>query len=128
MTVPTATITLTRGEDSVELNTPPPGYEFQSEEVQALGQTAAGAWYVYDKGITDRRLRMPLLLPLTQRDGLLTFVRTHLNGGVNTFTLTDHYAENHVTCRLLNPTLPFRKTRGALYEVTLEVHTEDDVN
>jgi len=128
MTVPTSTITLTYdpggpGEASVTLASPPPGYQMGHERAQALGRTADGTPYVYDRETTIYSLTLPVVLTKTQRDNLDTFVTSTVKGALNTFRLVDHLGNTLNSCRFTEPSLMYVKTKSAQYRVTLRIQT-----
>ena len=127
MTIPTPTVTLTQDGNDVVLSSPPPGYNFQPDLAQTVGRTAAGNWYVYDKNVEARILILPLVINDTEKTNLIAFIRTNLDGAVNTFTYTDHLGVAHTGCRLRNPSPRYDKTPGQQWRVTLEIITTDDV-
>ncbi len=126
MTVPAATMTFSVGEDSVSVPAPMAGYQGTHERAQAVGKSATGVVYVYDKDVTSRAARPVLRLTKTQRDNLITWFDTHAQGALNTFTWVDHLGATHSTCRLRSP-IAWRKTAGGVFEVQLDIITADDV-
>jgi len=128
MTLPTATITLTydpggAGESALTLAAPGSGYAPSEERAQALGRTADGTYYAYDRETQTHRLRLDLVLTNTQRGNLVTWFQTKVKGALYTFTLQDHLGNTFLACRLVQTTLPFTKTPGGRYCVTLEIVT-----
>jgi len=123
MTVPTATITFDCDGTVLTLPAPVPGYATESRRAQTIGQTAAGADYVYDKGYSLPHVELTVELSATQRANLETFFNSTTVGGVNTFTYTDHYGTAHASCRFLEPTLKFTKLPSARYRCKLKLRT-----
>ena len=123
-----ATMALARGAESVTLPAPAPGYDVGHRMAQAVGQTAAGDYYVYDKELTDRAVRLVLELTPAQKAALIAFVTDTLVGSVNTFTWTDHQGADHDDCRLRSADLAFRKLRSNRFRVVLEIVTAGDVS
>jgi len=114
-------VTFARGEDTIDLSPPPPGYSHAKERAQAIGETAAGTWYVYDKEVDNRILNLSLVLTLAEKDALETFFDSTVVASLNTFTYTDHLGVAHTSCRLRNPRLEWTKTPGGRYRVDLEI-------
>jgi hypothetical protein len=109
------------------LNPPKPEYSFARERAQAVGRDASGGFWVYDKNVLTRILRVTLELTAAQKDTLESFFDDTLKGCLNTFTYVDHLSGGigyagvtHSSCRLKEPTLAWAKTRGGLYRAELE--------
>ena len=129
MAVPAATITFVYGATTVTLPSPAPGYQVKQARAQAIGQTAAGADYVYDKGYSTYELQLTIPhMSDTQKDALDSFFKTTVIGGVNAFTYTDHFSTAHSNCRFLDPQLQFRKERSGRYTVALRLRVTSAVD
>lgn len=121
MSKPTsATVTFAVGANTVTMPAPEPGYTFEVVKAQAVGQTAAGADFVYDKGYTVYSATLTFRCTLTQMDAFTTWFNTHADGAVNTFTYTDHFSTPYTTCRFLSATVRWAKTSAGQYTTTLE--------
>lgn len=106
--------------NSVTLPSPTPGHDHEVEAVQALGETAAGDVYVYDKSFTRRFLRLRFRLTKAQRDALVAWYGTHAQGALNTCSYRDHHGITHTGCRVTRP-LAFQRTAGGRYEIEIEL-------
>ena len=126
--MPGATITFTRDAVTVNLPAPVPGYVPEHEVVQAVGRTAAGEYYVYDKGVTSRAVKLTIELTASQKVELLAFIDNAIEGCVNTFTYTDHLGVSHSDCRLRNAAIAITKLRSNRFRAELEITTTDDVD
>ena len=84
-------VTFQSGETQVTLRDP----EFENTEAaspkQALGRTASGAVYVYDKGVEVRTMSLEFrCLDNDEKDDLEDFHRSTVEGAYTTFSFTDH--------------------------------------
>ena len=122
-----ATITLTKDATSITVSAPPPGRDMPIERAQVIGQTAAGADYVYDKSYTLRELVLPVRLPESEWSQLYDFWLTTCVAGLNTFTLLDHFGVTHSNCRFLDNKLPDHKTAGQMHEATIRIRVGERV-
>lgn len=130
MAVPTATVTFVydpggAGETTLTLPSPEPAYRPEVQRAQARGQNAAGEPYVYDKAVTNRFLDVTFLLTAAQKNSLISFFTTTVQGAVNTFTYTDHLSTAHAGCRLWGD-LDFQKTRANMFRITVRLRTTTD--
>jgi len=122
-----ATIQLAVNGNSVTLPAPVPGYTPNHERAQAIGQSAAGDYYVYDKAVTQRSIRFTVEATLAQKTAFLSWYDTHAEGALNTFTFTDHYGTAHSDCRFgEQPSIS--KLPSARYTIELFVITTDDTD
>lgn len=122
------TITFQCGAATITLPAPMPEYGMAHERAQAHGQTAAAEWYHYDKAVTTRTATITLRLTSAEKANLETFFRVNLQGGLVTFIWTDHVGGWHPGCFIVEPALKFTKTRGARYDVALQIVTPDLVD
>jgi len=122
---PTITLDYDSG-NTVTLSSPGPDYEFEPKMEQAVGQTAAGAWYVYDKAVENRTLVLTLRITDAEKLALETWVRDQAKTSVNTFTLINHKRKTHTGCRLTAP-VAYRRTPGGRWSITLRIATTNDV-
>jgi hypothetical protein len=121
------TITLERGATSITLTAPEPGYAQELQRAQAMAQDATGEHWVYDKGVTTRKVIYVVTLTAAQRQDLDDFFHATVIGGYNTFTLTDHHGTAHSNCRFATTRLQYTKTDGARWIVELPIVVEEDV-
>ena len=129
MAVPSATITLAIDGTTVTLPSPGPNYEAVHQRAQAIGQTAAGADYVYDKAFSIYELVLPLdHLTATQKNDLDAFYKNKAIGGVNAFTYTDHLGTAHAGCRFLDSRLAFKKTQAGRFSIVLRFRVTSAVD
>ena len=116
-------ITLQKDAASVSLPGPVPGYKARARKRQAIGRTAAGALYVYDKGIETYEIT-PVFESLTnaQKAALVSFCGTTVNGSQKTFTYTDENGAAF-TARFLDSFIEFMKVAHDCWDVcfTLEL-------
>ena len=125
MTLNTTT-TLVRGATTLTLPIPMPGYTPAHTRAQAIGETADGTLYVYDKTVTHRVLTISWELSTAQKDAWLTFFDSTIVGCSNTFTYTDHLGVAHANCRLRDPEPRLEKLPSNRFRLTLEIHTTTD--
>jgi len=123
VTVPTATVTFAIGATTVTLPAPLPGYKSEYERAQSIGQTAAGADFVYDKDYGTYQAELVFEITAAQKSTLDTFFASTAVGGVNAFTYTDHYGTAHASCRFLDPKLVCAKLASARYRVSMRIRT-----
>jgi len=117
-------VTFVLGETSVTLPDPAPGYPVRSERRQAVGRTAGGQVYVYDKGVTTTEAILPFeSLTDAEKAALAAFFADEAEGAANTFTYTDSHAAAH-TARFLDPSLDFVKVAGGVWDVRVRLELE----
>ena len=126
--MPTPTVTLACDGQSVVLPAPMPQYELEHERVQAVGQTASGERYFYDKGVVNRAVALVFEVTAADKAAFLSFVDSVLRGGLNEFTYTDHLGGVHAGCRLRSPSPQIRKLRSSRFRIRIEFITTDDVD
>ena len=127
MTKPNATVTFNYSGNTATLPAPTPGYALNRERTQTRVQNASGAWFVYDKAITNRTVTLTFVMTATQKTAFETWYSTHAKGSYNTFTFTDHIRETH-TARILNESLEFTKTVGAQYQLELTMYLSNEMS
>ncbi|MBW1779320.1 MAG: hypothetical protein JRL30_01145 [Deltaproteobacteria bacterium] len=105
----------------ITLPGPFPGSTMITKKRQALGETAGGVTYSYDKGVTkyEAVLRFDTLSD-TQKNTLETFFNTTVTGVNTTWTYTDTGAVEY-TARFLDPELPFEKQAKNLWSVSVRL-------
>ena len=114
-------------ETTVTLPAPMRGYEQRQERSQAVGQTADGTHYIYDKETVTRYLTLTLRCDRTQKNALDNFFENTVKGALNTFKYVDHYGESHTSCRFAEPKLTWTKTAGRLHETTFDLVVNESV-
>jgi len=98
---------------------PIPGSTMQTILHQAVGLTAGGTRYAYDKGVTLYRAELRFTtLSATNREALDTFFRTTVTGTTTTWTYTDT-GGNTYTARFLNTELAFAKVAPEIWSVNI---------
>ena len=120
-----ATVTFVKDATTVTLPAPSPGSTMREVKHQALGLTAGGVRYAYDKGVDRYETDLEFQgLDASEKAALQSFFHTTVDGVVNTFTYTDSNGTGR-TARFLDPTLEFRKLAVNVWDVTvrLEVST-----
>ena len=84
-------VTFQSGVESVTLRDPEYVNSESASPHQALGRTAAGDVYVYDKGVEVRTMTFEFrYLDNTEKEDLEEFHRTTVKGAYQEFSLTDH--------------------------------------
>lgn len=96
------------------------GYARSKERFQPKGMSDGGDVYSYHHGSRDGRTLEWSALPATDMTNLLTFMDS-VNGGANTFQLTDYDASTH-QARVTNfEQFSYIKQDASLYDVTIEI-------
>ena len=114
-------ITLASGEAAVTLPDPQPGYPARAVQRQAIGRTAGGSVYVYDKGVETFEVELPLeSLTDEEKGALMNFFDTLAKGCLETFTYTDSNGSAR-TARFLEPGLSFVKVAANVWDVRLHM-------
>ena len=117
-------VTFVLGETTVALPDPAPGYPVRSERRQAVGRTAGGQVYVYDKGVTTTEAILPFeSLTDAEKTALAAFFADEAEAAANTFTYTDSHAAAH-TARFLDSRLDFVKVAGGVWDVRVRLELE----
>ena len=99
----------TSGETVVTLRSPEVNNQQPFRKRQAVGRTAGGTFFSYDKGIDITRMALSFTeLTETMKDDLESFFDTTVEGTTNTFTYTDHDGDDW-TARFLNTELTWRE-------------------
>ena len=118
------TITLAKGESSVTLPAPPPGWRALVERRQAMARSMDGTVHVYDHGLSFFPARVPLcLLSNAQKSSLEGFFRATVEGMRESFTYTDADGGEY-TARFIEPRLAFAKTADDLWDVELPLELD----
>ena len=115
------TVTFVSGATTVTLPAPSPGASMDAVKHQALGLTAGGTRYAYDKGVDRYEVELVFVsLTDSQKEDLQSFFHTTVDGVTNTWTYTDS-AGNSFTARFLNPTLSFTQVARRVWDVTMKL-------
>lgn len=115
------TVTLASGATSITLPAPSGTIEAPARKRQAIGRTAGGTVYAYDKGVDTYEVTVNLQsLTNTEKTNLESFFDTTVNGAVNTWTYTDENG-NDYTARFLEPQLSFEKIAGGIWDIDLRL-------
>ena len=117
-------VTFEKGETTVALPDPAPGYPVEAARRQTLGRTAGGTVYVYDKGQTRyaATLRFESLTDV-QKNALASFFTTTTQGARETFTYADSNGTEY-TARFLEETLEFLKVAGGVWDARLTLQLD----
>ena len=99
----------------------PGSREFQ--RVQIEGRTDGDQAYVYDKGGEARIFALAFRIGETDKDNLLSFIRTTVVYGRETFTYNDEDAGAH-TVRYVGGTLHTEEIAPAVFDVSLVLREE----
>jgi len=119
-------ISFVRGAEAVELPDPLPGQPASLLRHQAVGRTAAGAVYVYDKGVTRRELVLRFgSLSAAQRTALEGFFDTVAQGARNSFTYTDVHGDAF-TARFLDSSLAFVKVADDVWTLVIRLELDSE--
>ena len=118
-----ATVKFSRSGTDVVVAAPQVGSGRQQEKAQALGQTASGTYYAYDKGHTTYRATLDFELTETQKDALMTFFNTTTTGVVNVFDYVDQKGVLYSSCRLADTTLDITKLASQRWRIALTMLT-----
>ena len=114
-------ITLQKGATTVALPDPLPGYPVRAIQRQAVGRTAGGTVYVYDKGVETYEVELPFeSLSNSEKSDLASFFDNEAQGCLQTFTYTDSNGAER-TARFLNPRLAFVKVAANVWDVRLRL-------
>ena len=119
----TLTVTFAKGAESVTLPAPEPGSRMRLVKHQGLGLTAGGTRYAYDKGVTRYEADLDFRsLTTAQKESLVNFFDTEIEGAKETFTYTDSESTAY-TARLLTSALMVVKVAAGVWDVvaTLEL-------
>lgn len=117
-------IILQNGEDIVTLPDPLPGYPVRAVRRQAVGRTAGGSVYVYDKGVDTFDVELPFeSLTDVEKAALSDFFDTVVEGCLQTFTYTDSNAVSR-TARFMTPRLDFVKVSSNVWDVRLHLELD----
>lgn len=114
-----ATVTLSRGAETLVIPAPRPGYSVAVERAQGMGQSAAGNWYVYDKEVVTYTASLQFELSATQKASAVTFFNNSVLAALNTFTFVDHHNTTHNNARLQQGSLRFEKSRAQRFVMSL---------
>ena len=118
-------ITLLNGADLLTLPDPIPGYPVRAVRRQAVGRTAGGSVYVYDKGVDTFEVELPFeSLTDEEKDALSDFFDSVAEGCLQTFTYTDSNGAAH-TARFITPKLDFTKVAAGVWDVRCHLELDD---
>lgn len=94
----------------VEIQNPSRSNIHKIKKFQALGRTAGGQIYAYDKGPTSKRLELEFLeLRQSEKDALESFYDTTVDGVITNFEYTDHFGTTW-NAKFLETELNFEET------------------
>jgi hypothetical protein len=117
-------VTFVRGETTVTLPDPTPGGAVRRERRQAVGRTAGGTVFVYEKGAAtlQAELKFELLTDL-EKEALQGFFDSEACGAKNTFTYTDS-AGTAWTARFVEAALRLVKVCGNVWDAGVVMELE----
>ena len=116
--------TFIKGGTTVTLPSPVPGSRALERKHQAVGRTAGGTVYAYDKGVATYEVQLTFeSLTDSEKSDLQSFFHTTVNGAVETFTYTDS-SSNNFTARMIEGTLAFRKVAANVWDVSLTLEID----
>ena len=114
-------VTFTRGQTTVQLPDPSPGYPVRALKRQVLGRTAGGTVYAYDKGVDTFEAELPFdSLTDAEKAALADFFDSAAEGGLQTFTYADSNGADR-TARFLETRLSFIKVSANVWDVHLRL-------
>ena len=114
-------VTFVLGETNVELPDPSPGYPVRAIQRQAVGRSAGGTLYVYDKGVETYEVEITFeSLTDSEKSALQGFFDNDTEGCLNTFTYTDSNGTAR-TARFLEPRLEFIKISAGVWDVRIRL-------
>jgi len=112
---------LTKNATVVTLPSPAQDYPLSQTKRQAMGRSAGGTVYAYDKGLSTFEVELTIEnLTSTDRSNLQSFFSTTVNGVTATWTLTDSSGGTY-TARFLDPVLQFEEHIRDNYRVRLRL-------
>ena len=110
---------------TITLPDPVPGSPVRRVGRQALGRTAAGKAYAYEKGPASHEVELRLeSLTNAEKDALAAFIADTCQGCLRPFTYTDSAGVARAA-RLLNPQLEFTKVCANVWDVRLHLELSD---
>ena len=110
-------VSLQRQTTTVTLPDPLPGYPVRAAHRQAVGRTAGGAVYVYDKGVKTFEVELHFeSLSQSEKEALAAFFKDTAEGCLQTFTYSDSNGTAR-TARFLEPRLEFTKVAPSVWDV-----------
>jgi len=113
--------TFQKGETTVTLCNPIPGYASREVKRQLLGRSAGGTVYTYDKGVDTYEVELVFeSLTNQEKADLQSFFDVTVDGVCQTFTYTDS-AGNDYTARFLSAHLDFVKVANDVWDVALRL-------
>ena len=113
--------TFTRDATTISLPDPSPGYPVRARRRQAVGRTAGGTVYVYDKGVKTYEAELPFeSLTATEKSDLVGFFEDTCQGGLQTFTYTDSNGTQRAA-RFIEPQLAFVKVAANVWDVGIRL-------
>ena len=100
---------------------PTPGYPVRMRHLQAVGLTAGGVRYAYEKGVTLYEVELSFeTLSDSDKDNLDTFFGTTIGGASKTWTYTDT-SGNTYTARFLDDSLEWTKVAQGVWSVNVRL-------
>jgi len=104
---------------------PVPGSIVRQTKRQAVGRTAGGALYTYDKGVSAWGATLTFeSLSDEEKSDLVSFFHDVANGVMNSFTYTDSTG-HEFTARFASPDITLRKVAQNVWDVTVELELDD---
>lgn len=117
-------VSFAKGETTVILPGPNPGYRSSAIKRQVLGRSAGGTLYTYDKGVTTFEVSLSFeSLTNAEKEALCSFFHITVGGVTTSFTYTDSNG-NSYEARFLEPELAFRKVAENVWDVTVRLELE----
>ena len=112
-------VTFQKGAASVTLPGPVPGSSAREAKRQAVGRSAGGSVYVYDKGVAVYEVSLTFeSLTDQEKADLVVFFHDEAEGVLNTFTYTDSRG-TEFTARFIGPELSLEKVAQNVWDVAL---------
>jgi len=111
-------VTFEKDAASVTLPGPVPGSLMREVRRQAVGRSAGGMVYVYDKGVVTHEVTLTFeSLSDVEKDALVAFFHDAAQGAQHSFTYTDSRGATY-TARFVEPRLRLHKVAQNVWDVT----------
>ena len=116
-------VTLVKNGDTLTLPNPAHRSKPRSITHQAVGLTAGGVRYVYDKGVTVHQITLTFeMLTQAEYSAFVTFYNTTVSESLNTFTYTDSKSNTYTARFIDQPQVTKRMSN--VFDVTLTLETD----
>jgi len=117
-------MSVTLVKDGSTLTLPNPAHRSGPKSIahQAIGLTAGGVRYVYDKGVTVYQITLTFeMLTQAEYSNFMTFYNTTVSESLNTFTYTDSKSNTYTARFIDEPRITKRMSN--VFDVTFTLET-----